>query len=249
MWLGTPPRRQLRERYRGIEYRRCVIMARAAIARKNGQKFFVSFFQKRNTSLLGGLQSGKAEARTHMDAVSLDVNRMIGREQIRDCIARLARGEDRRDAGLISACHWPDSTSDYGVWAGNFDEYLAWVVPGSPAIPVTQHVLGQSVIDLADGTARVETHVTTYHRVITGEGARDTVIGGRYLDLLENRDGDWRIIKRVMLYDWLQDFGLSVDWAKGVMGMKFSADIYTGRATADYSETFFAAAPHWSKVQ
>ena len=174
-----------------------------------------------------------------MNAVTEELRAMLDREKIRECIARLARGEDRRDAELITASCWPDSKTDYGVFAGSFDEYLAWVVPGSAAIPVTQHVLGQSVIDLDGDTARVETQVTSYHRLNTGEEERDTVIGGRYLDRMEKRSGEWRIAQRTMLYDWFQDFGVSVDWSQGVMGLPFSGEHYTGRAVGDYSETFF----------
>lgn len=175
-----------------------------------------------------------------MSGTSVEFEALLDREKIRDCIARLARGEDRRNAKLISACCWPDSTADYGVFAGSFDEYLAWVVPGSPAIPVTQHVLGQTVIDLKGDAALAETHVTSYHRVSMDGEERDTVIGGRYLDRLERRDGEWRIAERTMLYDWFQDFGASVDWSQGVMGQPFSAGHYTGRASGDFSETFFA---------
>jgi hypothetical protein len=125
------------------------------------------------------------------------------------------------------------------VFCGSFEKYLAWVVPGSPAIPVTQHALAQSVIDLQGDAALAETHVTSYHRINMGEEERDIVIGGRYLDRLERRDGEWRIAKRVMLYDWFQDFGASVDWSKGVLGMSFSAEHFVGRAVGDYSETFF----------
>ena len=66
------------------------------------------------------------------------------------------------------------------------------------------------------------------------------MIGGRYLDRLEQRNGEWRIVERTMLYDWFQDFGLSADWSQGVMGMPFSGEHYTGRAVADFSEVFFA---------
>jgi len=71
-----------------------------------------------------------------------------------------------------------------------------------------------------------------------GTEERDTLIGGRYLDRLEKRGGDWRIAQRTMLYDWYHDFGVSVDWSKGVMGLPFSAGHYPGRAAGDYSETF-----------
>ena len=174
-----------------------------------------------------------------MDAITQELKAYLDREKIRDCLARLARGEDRRDAELISASCWPDSTSDYGVFVGNFDEYLAWVVPGSPAIPVTQHVLAQSVIDLKGDAALAETQVISYHRINMGQEERDVVIGGRYLDRMERRGGEWRIAKRVMLYDWYQDFGVSIDWSKGVLGMQFSAEHFSGRAVGDYSEVFF----------
>ena len=172
-----------------------------------------------------------------------ELKALLERDRIRSCIERLARGEDRRDAALITASYWPDSITDYGVFAGSFEKYLEWVVPGSPAIPVTQHVLGQSFIDLKADVARVETHVTSYHRIDTGTEHRDTVIGGRYLDRLEKRDGDWRIANRTMLYDWFQDFGLAVDWSRGVMGLPFSGNHYTGRAKGDYSEKFFGSNP------
>ena len=174
-----------------------------------------------------------------MDAIPEQLKALLERDEIRERIVRLARGEDRRDARLISASYWPDSTTDYGVFKGTFADYLAWVVPGSPAIPVTQHILGQSVIDLIGDLALAETYVTAYHRIDTGAEERDTVIGGRYLDRFEKRGHEWRIAQRTMLYDWYQDIGASVDWSHGLMGMKFGADHYTGRAAGDYSKIFF----------
>jgi hypothetical protein len=174
-----------------------------------------------------------------MNAISDELKALVDREKIRECIARLARGEDRRDAELIKASCWPDSITDYGVFAGSFEEYLAWVVPGSPAIPVTQHILGQTVIELNGDTALAETYVTSYHRVGMSKEECDTVVGGRYLDRLEQRGGEWRIARRTMLYDWFQDFGVSADWSQGLMGMPFSGKHYTGRAAGDYSELFF----------
>lgn len=175
-----------------------------------------------------------------MDVITEELRGFLDRENIRNCIARLARGEDRRDAGLISASYWPDSASDYGVFQGSFDEYLAWVVPGAPTITNTQHILGQSVIELKGDCALVETQVVGYHRINMGEEERDTVIGGRYLDRMEKRGGQWRIAHRTMLYDWYQDFGRSIDWSQGIMGLPFSAGHFSGRVVGDYSEIFFA---------
>jgi hypothetical protein len=169
---------------------------------------------------------------------------VVDRENIRDCLARVARGEDRRDADLISGAYWPDATDDHGISAGTLKEYLAWVVPGAPSIPDTMHTLGQSFIDLRGDEAVVETHVTAYHRIDSGAQETDVVIGGRYLDRMEKRNGEWRIAARTMLYDWLRDFGTSVDWSQGVLGMPFLGDHYVGKAHGDHSvEVFGPAAP------
>lgn len=178
-----------------------------------------------------------------MDLLKEELMALLQRDKIRECIVRLARGEDRRDGELIRASFWPNATTDYGIFAGHFNEYFAWIIPGSPAIPVTQHMLGQSLIEMRGDAALVETQVVSYHRVNMGAEERDTTIGGRYLDQMEKRDGEWRIARRTMLYDWFQDFGVSVDWSRGVMGMPFSAGHYTGKATNDYSETFFGNKP------
>lgn len=176
-----------------------------------------------------------------MHASTATLETLIDREAIRDVVARVARGEDRRHEGLLRSAFWSDAMIDFGVMQGGFDDYLSWCVPGSPAIPVTQHSLGQTVIALRGNSAKCETYVTSYHRVIAGVEERDTAMGGRYLDVLEKRDDEWKIANRVMLYDWDRDLGVAADWSKGLMGMPFTGDHYTGRSAADHSAAFFAS--------
>lgn len=179
-----------------------------------------------------------------MNPSGRELAELLDREKIRSCLARLARGEDRRNAELIAGSYWPQAIIDYGIFAGTFDEYLAWVVPGSTDIPVTQHVLGQSVIEHYADTALVETQVLAYHRVAAESSHCDTMIGGRYLDWMDKVCNDWRISRRTMVYDWVQDLGESVNWTTGLMGMPLDANRYAGRAVGDYSEEFFG--DHWT---
>ncbi len=174
-----------------------------------------------------------------MDTVPQELAGMLAREAIRNCIVRLARGEDRRDAELISSAYWSDAHIDFGTFAGDFATYLGFVVPGDPALPCTLHFLGQTHTELDGDTARAETLVSSYHRIDTGAGHTNSTIGGRYLDRLERRDGEWRIAKRVMLFDYIANSGASANWAEGVMGAPFSDGHYSGRAHGDYSEVFF----------
>ena len=164
---------------------------------------------------------------------------LIDREKIRNCIMGLARGEDRRDAQLITAAFWANAMTDFGIFKGNFSQYLDWVVPGSAAVLLTQHKLGQIYIKLAGNVAQCETYVTSYHRVNTGEAHHDITIGGRYLDQMEKREGEWRISTRTMLYDWCQNFGISANWEQGLMGQPFRSEHYTGACANDFSYAFF----------
>ncbi len=164
---------------------------------------------------------------------------IVAHYRIRNCIAALARGEDRRDAGIISRCFWPDASVNFGIFTGAFDDYLAWVVPGADSIPVTLHTLGQSLIQVRGKGAVVETHVTAYHRIDFGEAEHDVILVGRYLDQMERREDTWRIAKRTMLYDWTRDLGVAVDWSQGLMGMPFLRGTPVGRAKGDMSEVFF----------
>jgi len=168
-----------------------------------------------------------------------EIERYLDRAKIVDCVTRLARGEDRRNADLIRSCWWPDATFDYGVHSGDFETYLAWVVPGADAIKDTQHLIGQTHVEIDGAVAHAESHVFSYHRIDMGQGDRDTCIGGRYLDRFEKRGGEWRIADRVMLYDWEQEWGAAADWSKGVMGYPFTAEHFAGRAKGDFSESFF----------
>ena len=79
-----------------------------------------------------------------MSTPNQEIAELLDRDKIGACLARLARGEDRRNAQLITGSYWPQAIIDHGIFTGTFDEYLAWVVPGSPDIPVTQHVLGHT---------------------------------------------------------------------------------------------------------
>lgn len=178
-----------------------------------------------------------------MDISPEEVKSLLDRDKIRACIERVARGEDRRDKQLLRGCFLSDGSVDFGIFSGSVEKYLDWVVPGSPAVLLTQHILGQTLTELTGDAARAETHVSSYHRIDMGSEQRDLIIGGRYLDRLKRAGSVWRIQQRTMLYDWCQQLGASADWSHGLLGTPFSAAHFSGRATGDFSVSFFARAP------
>ena len=169
----------------------------------------------------------------------MNIEEVIDREQIRDCLARLSRGLDRRDGDLVRGSFWPEASDDEGVAIVTVDQLVAWISPGDPAMRLTMHTMGHSLIDVRGTAAVVETHVTSYHRVEAGGGDRDIVLGGRYLDQFEKRGAEWRIMKRKLIYDWLNDLGPSTDFSKGAFGLPLSSEGAIGSASGDYSDKLF----------
>jgi hypothetical protein len=67
----------------------------------------------------------------------------------------------------------------------------------------TQHRLSNILIEL-DGAnyARSESYVHAHHEADTRFGGEHFIVGARYLDLFEKRDGQWRIRERTLVLDY-----------------------------------------------
>jgi hypothetical protein len=65
-------------------------------------------------------------------------------------------------------------------------------------------------------SARVETYWHVFHREPGENGAEDYdyIAGGRYLDRFERRNGEWRILTRMLVRDWYQVIEGTGDWSK-----------------------------------
>lgn len=145
-----------------------------------------------------------------MDAATPNaaLTELIAREQIRDCLARYARGLDRKDLDLLRSAFHPDATDHHG---GSVDYHPAaealiddWKVRDAHRA-FSQHLLFNMTFDI-DGDAA---HVETYFQLLVGivPGAETTqpplgISGGRYVDRFECRDGEWRIARRVVVNEY-----------------------------------------------
>ncbi len=128
---------------------------------------------------------------------------LIARQQIADVIYRYARGIDRLDFELVRSCYHPDAYDDHGSLSGNVDTFIAAAGPFLARWTATQHFMGNMLIEVDGEVARAETYAVAYHRREDVEGiGKDDVIGIRYVDRFEKRDGKWRIAYRVVATEW-----------------------------------------------
>ena len=128
-----------------------------------------------------------------------NLGELIDGENIRDCIARVSRGEDRHDTELLSRCYWPDAGVDHGIFWGACKD--TW--PGSCRVHPPFRSRCTPWVKVSSSSKPVPRSWRPcdggYHRIDMGGEERDIVIGGRYLDRMERRDQEWRISHRVML--------------------------------------------------
>ena len=140
-----------------------------------------------------------------MDTAQI-VEELWAREQIRDCLFRYSRGIDRYDVDLVRSCYHPDAVDEHGVFNGDLEGFIGLVHqfrgPDSD-YGLMQHVICNTLIERDGDTAHVESYL--YNPLVgrdPGAGLPDILVGGRFLDRFEKRDGRWAIAHRRLVYDY-----------------------------------------------
>ena len=119
-----------------------------------------------------------------------------------ELVLRVARAIDRRDAELLASLFHPDATDDHGMFVGTATDFIAFVMPLLATMKQTQHVLGQTLVELDGNRAAGETYFVAHHTLTSPDGTIFMIAAGRYLDRFERRDGAWKIAHRHAVYDW-----------------------------------------------
>ena len=142
------------------------------------------------------------------DECSGRLQMVIDREEIRAVVYRYCRGIDRMQFDLVRSCYHPDATDDHGDFVGGVGDFVDYVTGLLPSFQSTSHFVGNMLIELDWAgnrhQARVETYCVANHRrrAVGDRPANDFVVGLRYVDDFERRDGQWAIRTRVCVTDW-----------------------------------------------
>lgn len=147
--------------------------------------------------------------------MTMSIEELSAREEIRDVLARYTRGIDRFDLGLVRSCYHPDAHDDHGAYRGDLDGFLTWVVEALSFFESTMHFIGNQIIDVDGDQARTESYCIAFHRrgADNGEPAYDLITALRYVDRVERRAGRWRIADRVCAFDWTRRDPVIGEWS------------------------------------
>jgi hypothetical protein len=133
------------------------------------------------------------------------IDAMLDKHEIYEVLMRYCRGVDRTDADLIESTFHPDAVDEHGTV----------VERGAPAIAAriveslrtngsttSMHLVGNVLIDLQGDVAFSESYFVSMQQLVRDERDYTRHRGGRYVDRLERRGGEWRIAHRVVADEW-----------------------------------------------
>ena len=139
------------------------------------------------------------------------------KQDIYEVLTRYSHGVDRCDLEMLKSAYWPDGTDDHGTFSGNAMEFCEGLIPPLKGMKQTMHNIGSHLIDLRGDEAKVQSYCVAYHQLAGPDGDIEMVVGGRYLDRMTKRDGEWRIQERVYVMDWNRN---------GPSTQSFEGDLY-----------------------
>lgn len=146
-------------------------------------------------------------------ALARRIDILESRESITRCIYQAARAIDRLDRPLLAAQFHTDAEVDYGViYKGAISGFLDITMQFQGGMRDTQHIVGNVDITLDVESATTESYVYAHHVIELGETRNELIVGGRYLDRFERRDGKWKILFRTEVLDWARNVPIGERW-------------------------------------
>lgn len=128
------------------------------------------------------------------------IQTLIDRQDIMDCLIRFSRGIDRFDRELFLSAFHADATIAAGPFVGGPADLCDWSFAMHQDYQIlTQHDLLNHSCEIDGDTAHCETY---YLFVARNRDESAMLAGGRYVDRVERRDGQWKIALRTNAIEW-----------------------------------------------
>jgi hypothetical protein len=125
---------------------------------------------------------------------------LLDRQDILDCLTRFSRGMDRFDRELLLSAFHPDAIIAAGDFVGGPEPLYEWAsTTHEQGQSATHHNLLNHTCDIDGDVAHAETYFLFAAR---NRDETNWLAGGRYIDRLERRDGQWRIAVRTNVIEW-----------------------------------------------
>jgi hypothetical protein len=127
---------------------------------------------------------------------------LLDKQAIAETVYRYCRGVDRLDADEILSAYFEDGYDDHGELKGTAGEFVEQLIPLlRERYLSTSHNICNQLIEITGDTMLCESYLIAVHLTASGGQEYQEVVYGRYVDRLERRGGQWRIVHRVVVLD------------------------------------------------
>lgn len=150
------------------------------------------------------------------DARDAALTQLLDKQELYENMALYCRGQDRKDLALVKSTFWPEATDDHGMFNGPAHEFCEWAFENQKVTKHrSHHYITNVLIDIEDDRARRESAVV--YVMVRPDGGSTEIMGGRYRDLCERREGEWKVLRRVVIFDHVAQLAETASLA-GVFG-------------------------------
>lgn len=124
--------------------------------------------------------------------------------QITDALLTYCRGIDRLEPDTVLAAFHPGAELEgYGPEVMTIEVFVEHALASLGAkYSATQHRVSNLFVEEHPDGARLEAYVLASHFETSDDGDRLMTFAGRYVDVVTERDGAWRIAHRSLRHDW-----------------------------------------------
>ncbi len=130
---------------------------------------------------------------------------VLDEHQLRKLVHRYCRAVDRGDVAELRSLYHHDAEDAHGSFSsGSASDFIDQLVAARPYLRSMQHHVTTANFAIEGEMAEGEVYTIATHTFIAGDRDVDLIVGGRYLDRYEKRDGAWKIIERAIVTDTAQ---------------------------------------------
>jgi SnoaL-like domain len=133
-----------------------------------------------------------------------EMRALLDRQAITEQISRYCRAVDRLDIPLGHSVFHEDAIADYGdsLYRGDGRGVIDFICAAHLLALSHSHQVCNSIIALDGDRAGSETYFHSATRLMQDSKVMQIRVWGRYLDEWSRRNGQWRIDKRLTLFDF-----------------------------------------------
>lgn len=128
---------------------------------------------------------------------------LLDKQAIHELVHAYCNAADRHDHAKMRALYHEDAIDDHGHFAkGPAMDFIDKLPEIQKGMEILHHNVTTVNIKLDGNKAEGEVYIIAFHKVKDGGKGFDVLIGGRYFDKYEKRNGAWKFSHRAIVADW-----------------------------------------------